>query len=63
MLYTDGILRRFGMENAKPVSTPMVQTFWNTISGESDKSVENPKLYEQMMVPCYILLFVPDPIS
>ena len=48
-MYIDGLLRRFGMENAKPVSTPMVTSFWNSISGESDNSVVNVKVYEQMI--------------
>ena len=48
-LYIDGLLRRFGMENAKSVSTPMVQAFWNAISSESDTSIVNVKLFEQMI--------------
>lgn len=48
-LYTDGILRRFGMNKCKPTSTPMTTSFWNSISDENDKSVYEPKLYEQMI--------------
>lgn len=48
-MYIDGLLRRFGMDKAKPVSTPMVTAFWNSKSAESDKSIISVKVYEQMI--------------
>lgn len=35
-LYIDGILRRFGMTNAKPLNTPMVESFWTAADSEAD---------------------------
>lgn len=48
-LYIEGVLRRFGMDTSKPVSTPMVNTFWTCISAEQDKSVADVKLFEQII--------------
>lgn len=48
-LYIESILRHFGMETSKPVSTPMIEAFWTSISSEEDKSIINVKVFERMI--------------
>ena len=48
-LYIKNILHRFGMVNAKPVATPMIESFWTALKSESDKSIINEQLYQQII--------------
>lgn len=38
LLHTAGVLRRFGMKNFKPVSTPKAEPFWSGFDNEWDPS-------------------------
>ena len=48
-LYIEGMLRRFGLENSKPAPTPMVEKFFPSFSTETDKSIVDVELYQQMI--------------
>lgn len=48
-LYVRSILRRFGMEKANPVNTPMVESFWASIDAEDDKSECDQQLYQELI--------------
>lgn len=48
-LYIQGMLRRFGLENSKPARTPMVETFFPSFAAETDKSVVDVELFQQMV--------------
>lgn len=48
-LYSEGILRRFGMENSKPAATPMVESFFNGLSSEVDRSPVDVERYQSMI--------------
>ena len=48
-LYTESVLRRFGLEESKPARTPMVESFFSGLAAEEDKSVVEVKRYEQMI--------------
>ena len=34
---------------AKPVATPMIESFWTALKSESDKSIINEQLYQQII--------------
>ena len=48
-LYTQGMLRRFGLQNSKPAHTPMVEKFFSGLAAEENKSVVFPERYQQMV--------------
>lgn len=48
-LYTESILRRFGLQQSKPSSTPMVSSFFTGLSAETDKSILLVETYQQMI--------------
>lgn len=39
----------FGLEDSKPASTPMMESFFTGFSAEEDKSVGNVEVYQQMI--------------
>lgn len=56
-LYTETILRRFGLQDSKPALTPMVESFYTGLVAESDKSVVSGKTYQKMIgSPLYLAL-------
>ena len=48
-LYTESILRRFGLDNSKPACTPMVESFFAGLAAEEDKTVVMKEKYQQMI--------------
>lgn len=48
-LYVEGILRRFGLHNSKPARSPMVESFFSSLSVEEDKSPQDVQVYQQMI--------------
>ena len=48
-LYVRNVLKRFGMQKAKPAITPMTESFWTSIKSESKKTVVNEQLYQQII--------------
>ena len=47
--YVMDILRRFGMTEAKPVSTPMVERFFETLDAEENKEVVQVELFQSII--------------
>lgn len=45
--YIESVLKRFGMENARPCATPMVEGFFAAIDSEVDTTIVEQKLYQQ----------------
>lgn len=50
-LYTECILRRFGMTKSKPLFTPRIKSSWTDTQSESDKSVVTEQPYQQIIDP------------
>lgn len=48
-LYTESILRRFGLQTSKPACTPMVESFFTGLSAEQDRTVVHVELFQQMI--------------
>ena len=48
-MYTESVLRRFGLQNSKPACTPMVESFFKGLADESDKSMVQVERYQQMI--------------
>ena len=45
--YIESVLKRFGMENARPCPTPMVEGFFTGIEAEEDTTIVEQNLYQQ----------------
>ena len=48
-LYTESVLRRFGLQNSKPAQTPMVESFFTGLAAEENKSGVMTERYQQMI--------------
>ena len=47
--YIESVLKRFGMENARPCPTPMIEGFYAGIDSEEDTATVEQKLYQQIV--------------
>ena len=47
--YIEAVLKRFGMENARPCPTPMIEGFFGGIETEKDSAIVEQNLYQQMI--------------
>ena len=47
--YIETVLKRFGMENARPCPTPMIEGFYAGIENEEDAVVLDQNLYQQII--------------
>ena len=45
--YIESVLKRFGMENARPCATPMIEGFFAGLEAEEDAKVVEQNLYQQ----------------
>lgn len=54
--HIERVLYRFGMENCKPITTPISQSFWTSLSSEVEKKAMKQNIYGKSVVTFSTLL-------